>query len=376
VTLRSLIPAGNESFRGVLTGGNGREITTGQAEFYNLDVPSGAPELNATVKLAHDPNNQMYDELVSPTGDALAFGANDTLVSVGGEPAEQPQLASQLHVLNPAAGRWTLIVAFIPTVAGNRISDPFTVTTSQTKVKASARHLPDSAATTIAAGSSRTVYVKVHNSGPSPEAYFVDPRLTTSSVQSLTSLFGSSTEEPLTFEQNVPDYLVPSETTAVGGSAVTTGPAALQADMGYFNGDPDIESATGTSITMNYSSPQVPPGVWSIAPTEVGPYSAAATPEDVDTAMVVTSRDFDPSITSATGDLWLESVDPSAPLSLITVGPGHTATIPIQITASGAPRTVSGTLFIDDADVFDIYGAPVPDGNEVAALPYTYTVTP
>jgi hypothetical protein len=376
VTLRSLIPAGTESFRGVLNGGNGREITTGQAEFYNLDVPSGAPELNASVKLANDPNNQMYDELVSPTGDALAFGANDTLVTVDGELAEQPQLGSQLHVLNPAAGQWTLIVAFIPTVSGNRISEPFRVTTSQTPVAASAKHLPNSSATTIAAGSSRTIYVKVHNSGPSPEAYFVDPRLTTSSAQPLTAQFGSTTEEPLTFEQNVPIYLVPSETTALGGSAVTSGTAALQADMGYFNGDPDVESDTGTSISMSYSSPQVPPGYWSIAPTEVGPYSAAGTVEDVDTAMVATTRDFDSSVTSATGDLWLESVDPSSPLSLITVGPGHTATIPVQITASGAPRTVSGTLFIDDADVFDIYGAPVPDGNEVAAFPYTYTVTP
>jgi Peptidase inhibitor I9 len=371
VTLRSLIPSGNESFKGTLTGGNGREINTGQAEYYNLDVAPGTPELNAGVRLENNPNNQFYDELVSPSGDALAFGANDVLTSSGGEPT----VGSQLHVLRPAAGQWTLIVAFVPAVSGDAISEPFRVTTNEKPVKASAKNLPDSAAVKIPVGTTRTINVKVKNTGPGPEAFFVDPRLTSSSLQPLAALGDSTTQEPLTFEQNIPVYLVPTETSAIGAAASTTGPAAIQGDMGYFNGDPDIESNAGKKITASYTAPAVAPGVWSLDPTEVGPYSAAGPTETVDTQMSAMTRDFDSSVTSATGDLWLLSIDPTASFGTITVGAGKTATIPVQITASGAPRTVTGTLFIDDADLFDIFESPVPDGNEVAALPYTYTVT-
>ena len=70
VTLRSLIPAGNHSFLDTLTGGNGRAGNTGQTAYYNLDVPAGAPELNANITLANDPNDEFYDELVSPSGNA------------------------------------------------------------------------------------------------------------------------------------------------------------------------------------------------------------------------------------------------------------------------------------------------------------------
>ena len=166
-----------------------------------------------------------------------------------------------------------------------------------------------------------------------------------------------------------------THTTELAGAATTTGPASIQADMGYFNGDPDIESGIGKTITMDYSNPRISQGVWSVIPTEVGPFSAAGPTETVDTAAAVRTRDFDPSITSSTGDLWLASVDPSATLDTVTVAPGQTETIPIKITASGAPRTVTGTLYVDDANLLDFNQYPVPNGNEVAALPYSYTVT-
>ena len=51
VTLRSLVPNGPTSFRQTLTGGNGRSPSTGRTFYYQLDVPSGRPELNATVTL-------------------------------------------------------------------------------------------------------------------------------------------------------------------------------------------------------------------------------------------------------------------------------------------------------------------------------------
>ena len=188
-----------------------------------------------------------------------------------------------------------------------------------------------------------------------------------------------STNEPITFDSNIPEYLVPTQTTAMEGVAVTDGPADIQADMSSAFGDPDLESGTGKTVTMSYSAPRIAQGEWSIIPTEVGPYAKAGPTETVDTGMAVLTKTFDASVTSATGDLWLYSVDPSATLNTITVGPGQTATIPVTITASGKPRTVKGTLYVDDAQLLSALsnaGGPLlPNGNEVAAFSYNYSVT-
>ncbi len=45
VTLRALAPTGTTSFSGVLTGGNGGASYTGEAEYYQFDLPAGEPAL-------------------------------------------------------------------------------------------------------------------------------------------------------------------------------------------------------------------------------------------------------------------------------------------------------------------------------------------
>jgi hypothetical protein len=58
----------------------------------------------------------------------------------------------------------------------------------------------------------------------------------------------------------------------------------------------------------------------------------------------------------------------------VIVKPGHTGTIPVTITPSGTKGTVvSGTLFVDDESLVD-FGSLVADGNQVAALPYSYRI--
>jgi hypothetical protein len=58
------------------------------------------------------------------------------------------------------------------------------------------------------------------------------------------------------------------------------------------------------------------------------------------------------------------------------LNPGETGTINVTITPSGASGTVvSGVLYVDTYDV----GPPTatyesPTGNEVAGLPYRYTI--
>src|SRR6201999_169470 len=67
VTLRSLIPRGNQTFSGTVTGGNGRAPISGHEFFYQLDVPAGQPELNATITL-HDAGNEFGAFLIDPQG--------------------------------------------------------------------------------------------------------------------------------------------------------------------------------------------------------------------------------------------------------------------------------------------------------------------
>ncbi len=57
------------------------------------------------------------------------------------------------------------------------------------------------------------------------------------------------------------------------------------------------------------------------------------------------------------------------------VGPGQTGKIPVTITPSAPSGTrVSGTLYIDDASQLGFQGYIGFDGNDVAAIPYSYTV--
>ncbi len=146
VTLRSLIPAGNQTFSGTVTGGNGRAPISGQEFFYQLDVPAGKPELNATITV-QDPGNQFGAYLINPQGEAVAYATNMTPGTTASVPPNQQvgaQLTgAQLHTLNPAPGRWRLAVVFAPVVSGNSLSSPFQVSVNQQAVPASGGGLPE-----------------------------------------------------------------------------------------------------------------------------------------------------------------------------------------------------------------------------------------
>ena len=74
------------------------------------------------------------------------------------------------------------------------------------------------------------------------------------------------------------------------------------------------------------------------------------------------------------GDIWLESVNPTAPFSPITINPGQSATINVTITPTGPVGTViSGDLYVDDfVNGVSPYGQLT--GDELAAIPYEYTI--
>ena len=372
VTLRSLIPNGPTSFTGTLTGGNGRSFITGQTFYYQFDLAAARPELNVAVKLANNPDNPFSAFLVSPTGEAIAFASNDLFNGT----TETPEIGAQLHVLAPAQGAWTLIIAFIPAVSGTALSEPFTVSANENAISASSGGLPDSPSVQLAAGQPVTYDVTITNHGPAPEAFFTDARLPTMKTLKLAALTGATTTVPLNFSEPIPLYLVPSHTTAFAETASTTGTTPIQFDSASPAGDPDIGSTVGSSVSATFVADPITPGLWDIAPTVAGAFGAAgAQPESVTTSMTTTSNAFDPTIKAPTGDLWLTSTHPKARFAPTVINPGQTATIPVTITPKGTPGThVSGTLYVDDSNNILFQNFLAPNGDDVVALPYAYTI--
>jgi hypothetical protein len=374
VTLRSLVPAGPVTWTNTLTGGNGRASNTGETFYYQINVPAGDPELNAEVTLANNPNNSFAAMLVNPAGQAEAYSNNQEVQATSTGLTATNQLGGQLHVLNPAGGTWTLIVVYAPAVSGTAITEPFAVNVNENSVPVNAPTLPDSSRTALKAGTAYTYNVKVRNTGNSPELYFVDPRLSGSTTMNLASVTNSETQAPLSFSDNVPEYLVPTDSTSFLAQAATDGTEPIVFDTSSPLGDPDIASTQGLSVSASLSGNPITQGEWSVLPTETGPFGATpGTPEDVNTAMSVTAPAFDPAVTTAIGDMWLLSV--GGPFIVAPpVAPGSSETIPVTITPSGpSGSTVSGTMYVDDEQAY-LLGGLAPNGNQVAAIPYTYKI--
>jgi len=90
--------------------------------------------------------------------------------------------------------------------------------------------------------------------------------------------------------------------------------------------------------------------------------------------MTVQAKQFDTSVTSATGDVELASINPAATFSPVVINPGQTATINVTITPTGASGTrVSGILYVDDlltaVPPYEQFAA-----DELAGVPYSYTI--
>ena len=385
VTLRSLVPtpAPSTTFTGTLTGGNGRSTATGQTAYYQFQVPSGLPVLNAQISTPSSANS-FFAELVDPaTGEAASTAANATTATTsGGETTLQPQQGTQLHVLTPAAGTWTLIIDFYNTVSGTAITQPFTVTLDQTPATAIAASLPTSSATDLPAGQPVTVDVQVTNTGNAPEAYFTDARFNTQTTTALVAQHGANLRLP-NLANALPTYLVPTHTTALAAAVSSTKP--LFFDFTWWENDPDVMSSTPLSAktaTGSFSAPRVAQGDWFITPFLTGPTGVKqAKSVTAKTSLVATTQGFDPAVSSPTGDLWLSSIHPNAGFAPVIVGPGQTATIPVTIVPKGASGSVvTGTLYLDDSSLMSslitggIISDLVPEGSDVAAFPYTYTI--
>ena len=380
VTLRSLIPAGSQTFSGTVTGGNGRAPISGQEFFYQLDVPAGRPELNTTITV-QDPGNQFGAYLIDPQGEAVAYATNMVPSASPSSPPDT-QLGAQLHTLDPAPGRWRLAVVFAPVVSGNSLSSPFQVGVNEQAVPASGGGLPNAASTQLTAGQPQTYQVTVKNTGTAPERFFPDARLPGSAPFTLGAISGATDNLP--DNDNLPVYLVPTNSTQFQAQATTTGSTPLLFESQFVGGDPDLASTVGTTASLSFADNPLATGEWDVLPVEYGTFGMAGPPgESVMTSASVVTSPFDPTVSSPTGDLESDSANPATSLDSfkpITVAPGQTGTIPVTITPSGASGTkVTGTLFLDDTAYFEfgsIQDAVVnyPQADEVAGLSYQYTI--
>ena len=372
ITLRSLVDvAHGGAFSGVLTGGNGRGGVPGQVSYYAFNVPAGTSTITANVSLTNDFADVVGAYLVNPQGTAVGFGQNS---GIGGSGQSLTANAAA-----PIAGVWTLVVDFTQPVVGDQISQPFTGTIAFNQVAATASGLPDSAGTVLAAGTPVTVPVTVTNNGAAPESVFVDARLATPVSQLLTEQAPPASKKgyrlPLQPGAPTPQWLVPTQSSSVSVAASATLP--IEFDYGPFNGDPDLFGAPGAGNTASGSytpgAGLLQQGFWFANPDEIGPYPRPAPKGFANASMTVTTKPFDPAVTSPTNDLWLLSIGQLTGFSPVLLNPGQSTTVNVTIIPSAAPGTVvSGALYVDS--YLGSVPPGIPEGNELAVLPYTYTV--
>jgi hypothetical protein len=387
VSLRSLVQLSSGGhFSGLLTGGNGRQPDLGQVAYYQFDVPAYASgsTLLADVKLAGQQTDPVLAYLVDPSGQTLSMATNAVVTGFSPGPAETPTSAVEVTATTPPPGRWTLILNFAPTVTGNKLAEPYFGSVRLVQAPASGG-LPASASTTLAAGQPVTVPITVHNTSTSPQDYFVDARLDTSTTLQLAPQSSPNLTLPMAATAWSPSWLVPPDTSEITLSGEATVP--LTFDWGPGAGDPDLgATSSGDTAIGTWSGAPVTPGVWLADPDELGPYGAGPPPTASSSlAATVQTQPFDGAVTAPTGDLWLQSIHRNAAVQVFTIQPGQSAVIPVTITPSGSTgQVVSGTLYVDElaemassatnAENYQPKQAFFQTGSQVAALPYEYQI--
>jgi hypothetical protein len=361
---------------------------------YAFDVPSGKRDVEVSATLS-DTKDAVVAYLEDPEGETVASSSNITL---GGKPGLLGAKLLKTHTLevykdNPQAGRWTLVLDWLPPVVSGKafaeLSEPFAGKVQFNQVRASS-NLPK--AKTLHDGQKYSFNVKVKNTAATPEVFFLDPRApgttTVKLVQENTAVKSDQNMKlPLGSGIMYPFYLVPPETTAVQTSI--TGSAPVTYDIDPLAGDPDVspalsapgvtasQSGNAASLSLTASS-ELAPGLWGLFPSEVGPYSTSgAASVTASASFSAVTQSFDSTVRSKTGDMWsLFNNIGSGNFNPVYLKPGKSATISVTITPTAAPGTqVTGSVNLDDAfQVNAVTGYEFGGGDELASLPFSYTV--
>jgi hypothetical protein len=368
IALRSLIATGSAggSFSGNLIGGNGRggAYQPGQLDTYDFQVPAGEPELTASVSFTGDPDTQIIATLINPTGQAVTGALNSYIDGTG---TQQFTNGLEAYVPSPRPGLWRLVIDVVNPTGGTALSAPYSGTIGFAPPPVTTSGLPNSAHVRLKAGQPATFTVNIANNGAGTEQVFLDPRTPQHQQYSLLSQTpATGLTLPISGNQLPPLFLVPTETHGIQAFAQASAPVTF--DFGY--GDPDIAAiSSGNSASGSFTGVATP-GLWSLAPDLIGPFSGRASSASANTGMVADTLGFDPSVSSSTGDVWEQAVDPNAAaFTPITLAPGQTGSATVTITpAPGHRRLVRGTLFVD------VFNNVLALGGEVVGIPYEYSV--
>ena len=404
VTVRTTIPVDPTSggtFSGVLTGGNGRGSVESPGNFYYFTVPAGKTDLDVSVALANDPCDELVAYLVDPEGQTVGYSSNFTIapppapscpIEFG---AGQATRYTQIYHVAPEAGQWTLVLNWANPVSGNELQEPFTGSIQFNQVSV-AGNLPDSPLATVP-WSGTTDQVHVTNTGVAPEAFFVDARLNNQTADVALPNWNPTVNAgnfpiPLPPGLSFPYYIVPTHTTDLQANVTRlAGAQPVTFDLEYYPGDPDVSpnqpapgvtdtsGADGSSAGLTLTEPaEVSPGLWLVNPAEIGPYPAGgANPDSAGASLSAVTDAFDPAVTSSTDNLWQVGLAAGHFLYLL---PGQSGTISVQVNPSANPTAgpgtvVSGTLYVDDITLAAFVPSnALPNGDELAAIPYQYTV--
>ena len=384
VTVRTNIPITQSggTFSGVLTGGNGRAGAYAQSNSYAFNVPAGRRDVEASIKLANDPGDTVLGFLVDPNGQTVGYSSNDSTENLGTPVAT---IWMNLYHASPQAGTWHLVLEWSNPVTGMELSEPFKGAIHFNRVKVSS-NLPQGHHAPLMAGKTYKFHISVNSMGIAPESFFVDPRLSTTQTISLPDQNGSATNMSLPLPPGLtfPYFFVPTHTSEI--KAGLTGSVPVTFDLEYFPGDPDVspaigapgvsESQSGDTASLNLSEPEVSPGFWLLNPDEIGPYSTGGAPAATASATFgAVTQAFDPTITSSTGDFWSAANGLSKGFNPVYVPAGDAGNMTVTIKPTGKPGShVSGTIYVDDYALASTFGVALPNGDDVAAIPYKYKI--
>jgi hypothetical protein len=389
LSLRAVAPPRNNTFTGIVTGGNGRGFP-GQANFYYLDVPAGQRTLGVGVILG-DPGNEAFATLTAPNGQSYSWNSN---VSADGTALET---GIQDYVDTPMPGRWVLSLEISNPVSGEVTSSPFQVNITYNTVSVSAPGLPASPRTKLAAGVPITIPVTITDQSVKGLAYYLDARLDQVGTLTLAELSGNSTFPLPQPDTANPFWLVPSHVTSFSLTAAADQP--VYADLEWLGGEPEIYTPAGSDDTTIDTATGTPltPGPWFAHVGQTGPFPAPAPAGTVTVSATAAGELFDPAVTTPNGDFMALGVagqsantpkldlatdiqrliaqrhgqDPfGPPQEESSPTPPQTITITVTITPI-APKgtTVHGHLYIGAFDGVTLHG------DELTDLPYAYTVT-
>lgn len=380
------------TFRGVFSQANGRDFSPGQTFTYLVDVPSGARDLDVNVAVGGTPSNQIIAHLSDPSGEPVSTGRND--VPATASTAGRSYGGLQLVHAQPVAGRYQLTLELPNQSSGAALPQVFrgSFTLNRARVRAI---LPTRSRVSRAHG--RTVQVTVYNTSPTPQTYFVDGRTHGYTTYPLVArdVVGDAADAadpysrtvpfPLASDDVVPAWLVPTQVSRLTVNSSSTDPIAF--DLMPLDSptalnapnNPDIEATTsGRSATATHSTHEVGSTLWAAFPSPYGPVGAASTPAGTVTMRAVArARRFDADVRSSSGDPLLATVHAGeAAATPVTVAPGGHATLTVRFAPTGKRGSRhTGTLFVDVLQPFGAQGYSTL-AEEVAALPYSYTVAP